>query len=340
MSGTSLDGLDMACVDLDLGNRSFTWGPVTTLDYSHYWKDRLRTAHSLDMAELENLNHEYASWLGEQCRDFLYKHSLEVDFIASHGHTVHHRPEEGYTYQLGNHPMMARVSGHKVVCDFRTQDVKLGGQGAPLVPIGDALLFSDFTFCLNLGGFANVSFDQSGTRIAFDIGPCNIVLNHMSAMIGRPFDKEGEIARSGRIIPDILEKWNDLEFYLAKPPKSLGREWVEENILPVMNKDPDHNIPDLLRTSLEHTAIQIGKILEGKGTCLVTGGGVKNTFLMERIMALSKADIHVPDITLIDYKEALIFGLLGALKVEGKNNILASVTGAPYDHSGGIIFEP
>ena len=137
-----------------------------------------------------------------------------------------------------------------------------------------------------------------------------------------------------------MERWNDLEFYHTKPPKSLGREWVEENILPIIEKDPDHNIPDLLRTALEHTAMQVAKVLNKEGSCLVTGGGAKNTFLMERIMALSKTEIVVPDVTLIDYKEALIFGLLGALKIEGKNNILASVTGAPYDHSGGIIFEP
>ena len=236
MSGTSLDGIDLAEIVFDLieGHWHFEIRAATTVPYSSYWKNTLRKAIDFSREKLERLDFKYTEKLSEEISRFIKKHNiLEIDAICSHGHTVFHRPENGFTHQIGNLPRIAKLLGQTVVCDFRVQDVKIGGQGAPLVPMGDRLLFPDYDYCLNLGGFANCSFEINGKRIAYDICPINIVLNRYAEKLGKDFDDRGNLARSGTVNQGLLQKLNALSFYSEKPPKSLGLEWVKENVFPL-----------------------------------------------------------------------------------------------------------
>jgi anhydro-N-acetylmuramic acid kinase len=227
------------------------------------------------------------------------------------------------------------------VCDFRTADVAAGGQGAPLVPIGDELLFSEYDYCLNLGGIANISMQKGGKRIAFDVSPANMILNHIAAQKGKLFDKNGEIASSGSTNFELLQTLNNLGYYHLKPPKSLGREWIEKEILPMLtyyNISPE----DAASTICEHIAIQIASSIENDTAkqMLVTGGGAFNIFLIGRIAANTKVQLIVPDAKTVNYKEALIFAFLGLLRTQGRPNTLASVTGASHNVSAGAIYLP
>ena len=272
--------------------------------------------------------------------NFIAKYQIsEIDFIASHGHTILHKPNEGYTLQIGNGEIISKKTNQKVICDFRTQDVQFGGQGAPLVPIGDALLFSQYDACLNLGGFANVSYESDDKRIAFDICPVNIVLNHYVRKTGFDYDDKGKIASNGSVNHELLNCLNELHFYKKEAPKSLGLEWVQEQIFPLIDSF-ELPIAIVLRTFVEHIAIQIAISLNGRKYVLVTGGGFFNLFLMNRISFLSVAIIIVPSEEVINYKEALIFAFLGLLRVDNQVNCLSSVTGASKDHSSGQIFIP
>ena len=236
MSGTSLDGIDLCLSSFEFGTSwQFQINAAETVEYSEKWKQRLRTAIDLDSKELDKLNADYTLFLAEVIQAFIDAHSVTtIDAVCSHGHTVFHQPSLGKTLQIGNLPILATYLNQTVVCDFRTQDVALGGQGAPLVPIGDALLFSEHDYCLNLGGFANISFEQNSDRIAFDICPVNIVLNHYVASLGMAYDSEGQIAAKGTVFKPLLEALNALEFYKQQPPKSLGFEWVQSEIFPLI----------------------------------------------------------------------------------------------------------
>lgn len=340
MSGTSLDGVDLAAIDFnwDEGRWNFQIIHAETVSYSINWKNRLKHAIDLPQESLHLLNVEYTGKLGEIIREFISKNDIhDLDAVCSHGHTILHRPDLGYTLQIGNLPEIVKIIGHTVVCDFRTADVVLGGQGAPLVPIGDALLFSEYEFCLNLGGFANISFEKNEKRIAFDICPVNIVLNSLANKIGLEYDAEGKQASIGKVNSSLLKSLNELPFYRKLPPKSLGLEWVRAAVFPLIES---HQVSteDALRTFVEHIAVQICKHLNLPGKVLVTGGGAWNDFLMERIRSFSKAEIVIPESEIIDFKEALIFGFLGVLKLRGEVNCLAEVTGAEKDHSSGVIF--
>lgn len=234
---------------------------------------------------------------------------------------------------------MAKIVGETIVCDFRVQDVKLGGQGAPLVPIGDRILFSEYDYCLNLGGFSNVSFEQDGKRIAFDISPVNTVLNFYANKLGLAYDDKGNIARSGETDMTLLEELDNLSYYQKPYPKSLGFEFVKSIVLPLM-ESYDISLEDKMHTFIKHIAKQTAFALpERKGKMLVTGGGAYNTFLLESMQDyLPELSLIVPDAKTLEYKEALIFGLLGVLKLRKEINVLSSVTGAKKDHSSGSIF--
>jgi len=260
--------------------------------------------------------------------------------VCSHGHTILHQPQNGFTLQIGNLPEISKLTQQKVVCDFRVQDVLLGGQGAPLVPIGDRILFSEYDYCMNLGGFSNVSFEENNTRIAFDISAVNTVLNFYANQLGLDYDDKGQISRTGNCNLDLLNELNALEFYQKKHPKSLGFEFVKEIILPIIECYPI-SIEDKLLTYTEHIAIQIALALpKKKGSMLTTGGGAYNDFLIERIQFhLPEMSIIIPSKKILEFKEALIFALLGVLKMRGEVNALQSVTGAKYDHSSGVIYD-
>ena len=342
MSGTSLDGIDILYAEYwKEDDWKFRILDFETRAYSKSWLNRLKQLTQFSIKELKEIDFEYSKYLAEELLYFITKKSIsDIDFIASHGHTALHKPDEGYTYQMGNQQIVANILNKKLICDFRIQDVKLGGQGAPLVPIGDKLLFSEYYSCINLGGFANISFDKKEECIAFDICPVNVVLNYYVSQLGFDYDDNGNIAKTGKICSPLLEQLNTLSFYEKEPPKSLGLEWVEAKVFPLI-KEFNLVIKDILNTYVEHVAIQISKYLQKNNTkALLTGGGTYNSYLLERISQRSKTKIVVPSKTIIEYKEALIFGLLGVLRDKNEVNCLASVTGASKDHSSGVIFYP
>lgn len=343
MSGTSLDGLDIAYISFHLKTHwDFDIIEATTIPYSLEWLKTLKGLMHNSRAELNDIDKTYTAYLGDTIQKFITDNNItSVDAVCSHGHTALHNPGKGYTYQIGNKKELASILNKKIVCDFRVEDVDLGGQGAPLVPIGDRLLFASYDFCLNLGGFANISSEENGSRLAYDICPVNIVLNHYVGQLGLDYDDEGKIASKGIIHKELLKELNALDFYLKVPPKSLGIEWVKEYVFPLIAK---YNLETktILCTFVAHIAHQIAKQVNNKQNAkvLVTGGGVFNLFLMQSIKALTNNEIIVPSREIVEFKEALIFGLLGVLKLRGDVNCLSSVTGASKDHSSGLVFTP
>ena len=340
MSGSSLDGLDIALVRFQEENDSYRFQilEAETLPYPEYWTKQLSEAFHKQPEDLVQLDKDYGKYLGEQVLAFAKKHNATPDFVASHGHTIFHRPEEHYTLQIGDGQELANACGFNVINDFRTEDVSKGGQGAPLVPIGDKLLFGDYEICLNIGGIANLSYDEDGKRIAYDLCIANQALNYLANMNGLNYDKDGTLARSGEVDMDLLKKLNRHPFYGQLPPKSLGREFFEANQIDVLK---DLSVEDMLATFVEHIALQIALPISflPKGKILCTGGGARNKFLIERLQARTKHEVVVPEKQIIDYKEALVFALLGMLRLEGKTNVLASVTGAESDSCSGRIWK-
>lgn len=343
MSGTSLDGVDLALCTFHIsekGEWDFTIEVAETIPYASTWQIILKDAIHFSEGRLQTLNEEYTHYLSVVISRFIQKHNISnLDAVCSHGHTILHKPHKGITLQIGNLPLLAKHIKQTVVCDFRVQDVQLGGQGAPLVPIGDRLLFSSYAFCLNLGGFANVSFEEKEKRIAYDICPVNIVLNLYAQKLGKPFDEDGTFAKSGTLNKALLNQLNSLSFYTVKPPKSLGLEWVQQHIFPLLegSKDPPQNI---LRTFVEHVAMQLANQFKENSSVFITGGGAYNAFLLERLTAQKYLKIIVPNSQIVEFKEALVFGLLGVLKLRREVNCLSSVTGAKENHSSGKIFKP
>lgn len=340
MSGTSLDGVDLVYVQIE-SSSSYQYKILyaKTYSYADEWLLKLKNAFTQSPSELKELHSVYGKYIGKLVLQFQSEFQIEqLDFIASHGHTIFHKPEEQYTLQIGCGSEIAKLTNTKVIYDFRSQDVALGGQGAPLVPIGDQLLFSEYDFCLNLGGFANISYDENGIRKAFDICPVNIVLNHYVRSLELNFDDKGQLAASGTVCKPLLAKLNELSFYSLPFPKSLGYEFVVREIFPLIDSFKI-SISDILRTFSEHIAMQIAQVLSHclEGTVLITGGGAYNDFLVHRIQVLTSIHVVIPSEKLIEYKEALVFALLGLLRLEGKVNCLSSVTGASEDHSSGRV---
>lgn len=337
MSGTSLDGVDLAYVSF---NRNKSWqyqlGVCQTIPYDERWQKELNKLHLKSISEIQKSNQRYSIYLSQLLSDFILKYNLEVDLICSHGHTVLHQPEKGVTLQIGDGKIINTQLNIPVVSDFRSLDVELGGQGAPLVPIGDELLFSEYDYCLNLGGFSNFSFNNNGLRQAYDICPVNIILNEYAHKLGEKYDNEGQIAKKGNINNELLNELNTINYYHQLPPKSLSKEWLEIDFSPIVKKYND-STTNILRTLVEHIAIQITCCIKS-GQCLVTGGGALNAFLMKRIMVNSQANFILANNKLIEYKEALIFGFLGVLNIENQINCLASVTGAKRNSIIGKYF--
>ncbi|MBU2949549.1 anhydro-N-acetylmuramic acid kinase [Tamlana agarivorans] len=343
MSGTSLDGIDLVEVNFQFnGVWSFEILNAETVSYTPLWKTQLSALVSYSEEKLKNIDTEYTAYLADVIKTFIKKNNINnIDAVCSHGHTALHQPADKLTLQIGNLPEISKWLHEKVVCDFRVQDVQLGGQGAPLVPIGDQLLFSEYDFCLNLGGFANISMEIKGARVAYDICPVNLVLNHYVNRLGFDYDDDGEIASTGEVHSLLLEALNKLPFYKEPFPKSLGLEWVKHQVFPLIDSY-DLSIEDVLKTAVEHMAIQIASQfgLKAKRSVLVTGGGAYNSFLMRRIQHHSANKIIIPSKRVVEFKEALIFGFLGVLRLRNEVNCLQSVTGALKNHSSGKIFLP
>lgn len=341
MSGTSLDGIDLAYVKISQ-NAKYTAHILAaqTVPYNDQWQEKLKNAHTLPKAALDTINKDYTQLLANVILKFISTESItRIDTICSHGHTVLHQPHLGFTLQLGNLPEIAKLVNHKVVCDFRVQDVALGGQGAPLVPIGDQLLFQEYDYCLNLGGFANVSLQDGDKRVAYDICAVNTVLNRYAQKLGKAYDDKGAFAKAGNINPNLLSSLNELPFYRKHPPKSLGIEWVHEQVLPIIESYMLAPI-DVLATFTQHIVFQLRRHFQEDTRVLVTGGGAYNEHIIKELRKETTVQYVLPDPHIIEYKEALIFALLGVLKLEGKVNTLASVTGANKDHSAGEIYLP
>ena len=347
MSGTSLDGLDVCCCTFrqQAGKWSFHIDCAKGYSYPDAMKQILGTgAQTMSALEFITFHSSYGKFLGERVNEFMQEFGVHPDIIASHGHTIFHEPQKRIMYQIGDGAAIAAETRIPTVSDFRRLDIMLGGQGAPLVPIGDRLLFADYDFCLNIGGFSNISFEQDGRRIAFDISPVNYVINHYCRQIGLEFDRDGEIARQGNICQELLDELNGMDFYHQSGPKSLGREWVETLVYPMLERY-GLSMENMLRTFYEHAAWQISRIITarplpaGNGKLLITGGGAFNKFLIERIDALCPCEIVIPSRQIIEYKEALIFAFLGALYMADTPGCLASVTGATTDNIGGMLFK-
>jgi len=341
MSGTSLDGMDVAELFFRLRNGKWEYRIAATRTYSFPTDllEKLRLCVGFEPTEYEALDHIFSAFSADCIEQFLTEFGIDtLDAICMHGHTVKHAPHLGFTLQIGFQKSYYESLNVPLVCDFRAQDVKLGGQGAPLVPIGDQLLFGDFTYCLNLGGFSNISFQHNLHRIAFDISPVNTVLNHYVQPLNWAFDRDGLLARTGTVHLELLNALNALEFYTLKAPKSLGVEFVRGEILPLIDTF-ELEIPDKLCTFIEHIAIQLKLVLADRtGSILVTGGGAYHIFLMERLRHhVPQMEWVVPNDALVGFKEALIFGFLGVKRLRNEINILASVTGASIDHVGGRI---
>lgn len=339
MSGTSLDGLDIAyCLfSIKNGKWSYSIEKAETIQYSIEFKNKLVKAENTTSLEFAKIDKEFGYFIGKEVRMFIDKYNLNVDFVCSHGQTIFHQPQIKLTSQIGDINSISAQARIKTIGDFRRLDIALGGQGAPLVPIGDRLLFSEYPYCLNLGGFSNISFEENGLRIAYDICPVNIVLNYLAQKEGYDYDKDGKLARSGKVNNIVLEQLNSLDYYKTKGKKSLGKEWVIKNIFPIIQKSKLQNI-DLMATYVEHIVQQLyGNI---NGDVLITGGGVFNKYLIERLLSnLTNHKIFIPQPKIINYKEALIFAFLGVLRERKEINTLSSVTGAIKDSCGGLIVE-
>jgi len=348
MSGTSLDGLDLCYCHLWKDPEGWNYEILLTksVSYGKEFKAKLKDAIYLSAEELLIFHNTYGQWLGQQSKTFIDENDLEIDLIASHGHTTHHQPQNGLTFQIGSGQHLANASGHRTVCDFRSNDVALGGEGAPLVPIGDKLLLDQYDFCLNLGGISNISFDHNKKRVAYDVGLANMVLNHISSKIGLAFDKGGQLAASGTINPEMLKQLNALDYYKLPFPKSTGYEWFVEMVVPIVDNTAD-SVENLLHTAIHHIceqlAVQISSHNSKKNSSLlVTGGGALNHFMISTLQEKLGVGIEVviPPKILIEFKEALVFALMAVLRIENTVNVYSSVTGASADSCSGVVYNP
>ncbi len=340
MSGTSLDGLDICLCNFFKANQRWNFEilAANTKEYPLELKEELSQAHNLSGEKLILLNNKLGLFFGKSVIEFQSQHAFSADIIASHGHTIFHQPEKGITFQIGNGAEIAAITGIETICDFRTKDVALGGHGAPLVPIGDELLFNDYKFCLNIGGIANISVNDGKKRVAWDICAANMLLNHYAKKLGFEYDKDGEISNQGKVDQKLFDSLLEIEFHHKKRPKSLGREYIFENYVPLIEAN-QLSIPDILSTLTELIATCIRSDMEefGNGSLLITGGGAFNKALVEKIQH-RHANIVLPSVEIISYKEAIIFAFLGLLRKLEISNSLSSVTGAKSDSIGACIY--
>jgi anhydro-N-acetylmuramic acid kinase len=340
MSGTSLDGLDVALCTYTKRNKDWDYKiqDAKTYPYDRILRQRLINTPIFYAEDFWKIHVDFGKFSAQIIHTFLKGKKYKVDVIASHGHTVFHQPQNRFTCQIGDGATIAALTNITTVCNFRSTDVALGGQGAPLVPIGDELLFSKYDACLNIGGITNISFKNKKERIAFDVCPANLVFNFYAAQAGKPYDKGGVIAASGKVNEDVLKKLNTLSFYRKYKSKSLGREWVDEEIIALL-EDDNMILPDKMATALEHSAFQAAAVLNHfkLKNVLITGGGAYNTHFINRIKHHTVCQLILPDNKTIQFKEALIFAFLGVLRLREEVNCLKSVTGAKRNSCSGAL---
>ena len=352
MSGSSLDGLDIVFVELheNAGEWRFEILAADCYEYNEEWKQKLKNAITLNALDYQLLHTAYGHHLGKEVNRFIENNNLQyqVGLIASHGHTTFHEPAQKMTAQLGDGAAIAAQTNLAVVSDLRALDIAFGGQGAPIVPIGEKHLFKDFQMCLNLGGIANISFNQNDKYIAYDVCPANRVLNMIAAGVHKEYDAGGEMAALGNVHEGLLQKLNALDYYQQPFPKSLANNFGTDEVYPLIHSFGLLH-KDELRTCVEHIVLQIKKSIEvgsresgvRNQKLLVTGGGAFNTFLVQRLSAELKAldiEVMIPEENIVKYKEALIMALIGVLRWRQEYNVLASVTGAERDSIGGAVW--
>ncbi len=343
MSGSSMDGLDLAFCEFTEKQHRWSYQIIAAemLPYPEEWKILLQESYYASGKKLMENDVAFGKFLGEKADDFLKKHRFKPDIIASHGHTVFHQPEKGFSLQLGNGQAIAISTGVDTVSDFRNKDILLGGQGAPLVPIGDKLLFAEYDYCVNFGGIANISYEEKGQLLGYDVCPANQLLNYLSRQMGKPYDKNGETASLGKLDKLLFDQLNNVDFCRQRNPKSLSNEQIRETFLPIVDNAPA-SLEDKLYTVIKHIAFQIAAATDSsvEKRILLTGGGAHNSFLVEAVRRECPQSVYLPDPQIIDFKEALIFAFMGVLRKAGRTNCLASATGAKMDSSGGVIYLP
>jgi anhydro-N-acetylmuramic acid kinase len=346
MSGSSLDGVDIAYVEFEEngGKWSYTILETDCQPYENSWQEKLAAATGLAGRDYQLLHTEYGHYLADRLVDFISSRNLhfKVSLISCHGHTTFHMPDQRMTAQLGDGAAIAVKTQLPVVSDLRAMDIALGGQGAPIIPIGEKLLWEGYHFFLNLGGIANISLHENDKRIAFDVCPANRVLNMLASLNGKAFDEGGRMAATGKINSKLMDDLNALPYYKKSHPKSLANDFGTDIVFPLINKSgltPE----DALRTYSEHIALQVSRAfnMNSTGKMLVTGGGALNSFLVSRIAELVAErgiETEVPDNLLVNYKEAVVMALIGVLRWRQENNVLSSVTGAARDSIGGALW--
>ncbi len=342
MSGSSLDGVDVACCQFHWDGQAWQYQILEgkTYPYSDMWVARLQQLPQQSIEIFPKTHAFYGRYLGNLVKQFLQETSLQADFVASHGHTIFHQPGAGFTAQIGDGAAISAICGLPVVCDFRSLDLALGGQGAPLVPIGDQLLFGDFDACLNLGGISNIYYKVGDKVLAYDISPCNLVFNQLAQALGQPYDNKGAMAKGAEKDEALVAALNALPYYQQVGAKSLGQEWLNQHIWPLVAEHGHLDELELMASFSAHISFQIAKVINEAGLkrVLTTGGGAYNDFLMEQIKENCTADVHIPASELVQFKEALIFAFLGVLRISNQNNVLCSVTGSQRDHVGGALY--
>lgn len=343
MSGTSLDGLDVAFCNFKLVNSNWEYSIINskTYKYSKHWKENLKNIENKSALEFVKLNSTLGKHYGNLINSFINEFNINrtnIDAIASHGHTIFHQPNLGFTTQIGNGASICATTKINTIVDFRSLDVALKGQGAPLVPIGDMMLFKEFDFCLNIGGIANISSKKNGNRVAKDITFANIISNYICSNINLEYDNRGELAKKGKIDINLLNFLDNIIDNYTKNNSSLGKEIFIKDIKPYLDNLKISNY-DKLRTISEHIANKVSENILENSSVLITGGGAYNECWIELIKEKSKANITIPNNKIIDFKEALIFAFLGVLKLEKKSNCLSTVTGATKNSIGGVVYE-
>ena len=345
MSGTSLDGVDIACCHFEFKSNQWQYHIkyAETIPYSAAWLQKLSSVMNGSSISYVKTHVELGKLYGSLITEFISRYNAKPGLIASHGHTIFHQPRLGLTAQIGDGAQIAALTGIDTICDFRSKDMGLGGQGAPLVPAGERKLFSNYNFCLNLGGIANISVHSPSATVAYDVCPANMALNYLSEKLGRRFDKNGELAANGKNTTSLLNQLNSLTYYQLPYPKSLGREWFEQEFIQILDGS-SITTEDKLATVCEHIGLQIGLAIgqhsfNNNDQLLVTGGGALNSYLIACIKKHISIKLVLPDEQTISFKEAMIFAFLGLLFTRNEKNVLSAVTGSSRDHIGGALYK-
>ncbi len=350
ISGSSLDGLDMSLCSFDgLTPGQMVWDMHVgvTMPFDESLISRLSVVTTLSAKDLLQLEVDFSKFCAKAINDLIKQHDLKVDYICSHGHTVYHFPQDGYTLQIGKGSILAELTGIPSIVDVRANDIAQGGEGAPVAPIVEQYLYPGYDYYFNLGGIANVSYHKDQVITSIDSCPCNQVLNHVVGELGKAYDDKGKLARSGKVSKSLITAWQKLDYFAQAFPKSMDNSWVQEVFIPIM---PRFNLSheDRLATMVEFAAIQLAedckKLSDSKGrtyTGLITGGGGFNDFLVER-MQVHVSDfgltLNLPDGKTINFKEAILMALMGYLRVNEQNNTIPTVTGAQKATKGGAIY--